>query len=141
MTFIAFFLLRIYLFFAGDRWVALESHVSLRKAQWKEMIEVMKFYVFIRPTPVSKVGHNALAAASYIGMYTLVFVEIVTGLVMYNWLRHSAILQLLVGWIPRLVSIQNIRLIHYLPDVRVHRVRHPARASEPDRFDARKNAA
>ena len=40
-------------------------------------------------------------------------VEIVTGLVMFNWLRHSAILGLLVGWIPGLVSIPNLRLIHF----------------------------
>ena len=41
------------------------------------------------------------------------FVEIVTGLVMYNWLAHNPVLTPLVGWIPRLVSIQNIRLIHF----------------------------
>lgn len=113
MAFIAFFLLRLYLFFAGDRWVRWQAMVPLRKEQWKEMIEVMKFYGFMRPTPVSKVGHNAIAAFSYIGIYTLVLVEIVTGLVMFNWLRHSPILTPLVGWIPRLVSIQNIRLIHF----------------------------
>jgi Ni,Fe-hydrogenase I cytochrome b subunit len=32
---------------------------------------------------------------------------------MYNWLGHFAILTPLVGWIPRLVHIQNIRLIHF----------------------------
>ena len=62
MAFIALFLLRLYLFFAGDRWVKWQAMVPLHKAQWKEMIEVMKFYGFIRPTPVSKVGHNAMAA-------------------------------------------------------------------------------
>jgi len=113
MAFIAFFILRFYLFFAGDRWVRWQAMVPLHKAQWKEMIEVMKFYGFMRPTPVSKVGHNAIAAFSYIGIYTLVLVEILTGLVMFNWLRHSAILTPLVGWIPRLISIQNIRLIHF----------------------------
>jgi Ni/Fe-hydrogenase 1 B-type cytochrome subunit len=113
MAFIAFFILRMYLFFAGDRWVRWRALVPLTKAQFKEMVEVTKFYAFIRPTPVSKVGHNAMAAASYIGIYTLVFVEIVTGLVMFNWLRHSPILTPVVGWIPRLVNIQNLRLIHY----------------------------
>jgi Ni/Fe-hydrogenase 1 B-type cytochrome subunit len=113
MAFIAFFILRFYLFFAGDRWSRWQYMVPLHKAQWKEMIEVMKFYAFIRPTPVSKVGHNAIAAFSYIGIYTLVLVEILTGLVMFNWLRHSPILTPLVGWIPRLISIQNIRLIHF----------------------------
>lgn len=87
--------------------------VPLHKRQWKEMIEVMKFYAFIRPTPVSKVGHNAMAAFSYIGIYTLVLVEILSGLVMFNWLRHSPILTPLVGWIPRMINIQNLRLIHY----------------------------
>jgi len=113
MAFIAFFLLRFYLFFAGDRWTQWRAMVPLRKEQWKEMAEVAKFYAFLRPTPVSKVGHNAIAAFSYIGIYTMVFVEIVTGLVMYNWLSHSPILTPLVGWIPRFVSMPNIRLIHF----------------------------
>lgn len=112
-AFIAFFLIRMYLFFVGDRWTQWRALVPLRKAQWKEMIEVMKFYAFIRPTPVSKVGHNAMAAMSYIGIYGAVFVEIVTGLVMFNWLAHNPVLTPLVGWIPRLIAIQNIRLIHY----------------------------
>ena len=73
----------------------------------------MKFYAFMRPTPVSKVGHNAIAAFSYIGIYSMVLVEIITGLVMFNWLRHSPILTPLLGWIPRLIGIQNIRLIHF----------------------------
>ena len=47
------------------------------------------------------------------GIYTMVLVEIITGLVMFNWLRHSPILTPLVGWIPRLMNIQNIRLIHF----------------------------
>jgi Ni/Fe-hydrogenase 1 B-type cytochrome subunit len=113
MLFIAMFLLRLYLFFAGDRWVRWQAMVPLHKEQWKEMLEVSKFYAFIRPTPVSKVGHNAMAAASYIGIYSLVLVEIVTGLVMYNWLAHVAILTFFLGWVPRLLSIQNIRLIHF----------------------------
>jgi Ni/Fe-hydrogenase 1 B-type cytochrome subunit len=113
MAFISFFVLRMYLFFAGDRWTQWRAMVPLHKRQWKEMIEVMKFYAFIRPKPVSKVGHNAMAAFSYIGIYTLVFVEIVTGLVMYNWLAHNPVLTPLVGWIPHVVSFANIRLIHF----------------------------
>jgi len=93
------------------RWRAM---VPLHAAQWKEMWEVMKFYMFINPKPVSKIGHNAIAAFSYIGIYTLVFVEIVTGLVMFNWLRHSPVLGPLVGWIPRLISFPNLRLIHFM---------------------------
>jgi Ni/Fe-hydrogenase 1 B-type cytochrome subunit len=113
MILIALFLLRIYLFYQGNRWVRWRSYVPLHRAQWKEMWEVTKFYGFIRPTPVTKIGHNAMAAFSYLGIYSLALVEIITGLVLFNWLRHSAILGPLVGWIPRFVNIQNIRLIHF----------------------------
>jgi Ni/Fe-hydrogenase 1 B-type cytochrome subunit len=113
MIFIAAFILRLYLFFAGNRWVRWPAFVPLRKAQWKEMFEVMKFYAFIRPRPVAKVGHNAIAAFSYVGIYFLVAVEIVTGLFLFNWLRHSPSLGFLVGWLPRFISVQNIRLIHF----------------------------
>jgi Ni/Fe-hydrogenase 1 B-type cytochrome subunit len=113
MIFIALFVMRLYLFFAGNRWLNWRAYVPLRAAQWKEMIEVMKFYAFIRPTPISKIGHNAIAAFSYLGIYTLVLIEIATGLVMFNWLRHSAALGAFVGWIPRLVNIQELRLIHF----------------------------
>jgi len=33
---------------------------------------------------------------------------------MFNVLRQSPVLTPFVGWIPRLVNIQNIRLIHFL---------------------------
>ena len=49
MVFMALFLMRIYLFFAGNRWVRWRVMVPLKASQWKEMFEVMKFYVFMRP--------------------------------------------------------------------------------------------
>jgi Ni/Fe-hydrogenase 1 B-type cytochrome subunit len=113
MLLIALILLRIYLFFGGNRWLNWRSYLPLRGWQWKEMWEVMKFYAFIRPTPISKIGHNAIAAFSYLGIYFLALFEIVSGLVMFNALRHSAILSLLVGWAPRFINIQNLRLIHF----------------------------
>ena len=113
MVFIALFLLRLYLFFRGNRYARWPAYIPMRKQQWVEMFEMVKFYLFIRPHPVSKVGHNPLAALSYVLLYTAVFVEIVTGLVMYNWLLHSAILGLFVGWIPLVISMPNIRLIHF----------------------------
>jgi len=113
MAFIALFLVRMYLFFFGDRWVRWRAMVPLHKERFTEMLEMMKFYLLIRPSPISKIGHNAVAALSYLTIYTLMLVEIVTGLVMFNWLRQSPVLTPLVGWIPRLVNIQNIRLIHF----------------------------
>jgi Ni/Fe-hydrogenase 1 B-type cytochrome subunit len=113
MLFLALFLLRVYLFFGGNKWCGWRQYIPLSKGDFKEMLEVMKFYGFMRPTPVSKIGHNRMAAFSYVGIYALVFVEIVTGLVMYQRLLHNAFLLALVGWIPRLIGVQYLRLIHF----------------------------
>jgi Ni/Fe-hydrogenase 1 B-type cytochrome subunit len=113
MLIIALFLLRVYLFFGGNKWVGWRQYIPRNKADFKEMLEVMKFYGFMRPTPVSKIGHNRMAAFSYVGIYALILIEILTGLVMYQRLLHNAFLLALVGWIPRIVGIQYLRLIHF----------------------------
>jgi Ni/Fe-hydrogenase 1 B-type cytochrome subunit len=114
MILIALFILRVYLYFTGNRWVRWRQYVPLTKAQFQEMVNVAKFYMFINPEPVSKIGHNAMAACSYIGLMFLLFVEIVTGLVFFNVLRHSPILTFFVGWIPHFISLPTMRLIHFL---------------------------
>jgi Ni/Fe-hydrogenase 1 B-type cytochrome subunit len=114
MILIALCLLRLYLFFRGNRWMRWRAYMPFRLQQWREMLHMVKFYLFMEPKPVSKIGHNPLAALSYLVLYGLLAVEIVTGLAMYQWLRHSAILGFFVGWVPRVISLPNLRLIHFL---------------------------
>lgn len=113
MILISLFLFRMYLLFVGNRWMTWRAYVPLHASQWREMSEVAKFYLFINPKAVSKIGHNAMAAFSYLGLFGLLLIEILTGLVMFNWLRHSAFLGVLVGWAPSFIHIQNLRLIHF----------------------------
>jgi len=113
MLFLAFFLLRLYLFFGGNKWEGWRQFIPLSKDRFNEMWQVTRFYAFLRPTPVSKIGHNQMAAFSYVGIYALVLVEIVTGLVMYQRLLDNAFLRALVGWVPNVISLQNLRLIHF----------------------------
>ncbi len=114
VVFTALCLLRFWLFFRGNYWAGWRQIVPLKPSQFREMTEIMMFYAFLRPRSIPRVGHNAAAAASYIAVYGMAFLEIVTGLVLYNWQFHSAVLNPLVGWIPLVVNIQYIRLIHFL---------------------------
>lgn len=113
MLFIALVILRIYLFFGGNKWENWREFIPRKKAHFLEMIDVMKFYGFMRPEPVSKIGHNRMAAFSYVGIYGLMLVEIITGLVMYQRMLDNAFLRALVGWVPAIISLQNLRLIHF----------------------------
>jgi Ni/Fe-hydrogenase 1 B-type cytochrome subunit len=113
MLLIAVFLLRAYLLFGGNRWMSWRVFVPRRREHFAEMREMAKFYLFLRPEPVSRISHNKLAALSYVSIYGLVFLQIVTGLTLYDWLRHSPLLHPFFGWIPGVISLPYLRLIHF----------------------------
>ncbi len=46
MIFLALFLLRVYLFFGGNKWVGWRQFIPLSKDRFREMWEVTKFYCF-----------------------------------------------------------------------------------------------
>lgn len=110
---IAALIVRFYWFFAGNRWAHWRSFVPIRKKQWIAAWEMLRYYLFINPRPVSTVGHNQLAALSYCAIYGLLLLEVVTGLALFQHVRQSAFLGFFVGWLPRVIDIQNLRLIHF----------------------------
>jgi len=59
------------------------------------------------------VGHNPLAALSYFVIYLLIGVEILTGLALYDQVLHNPVLHQFIGWLPLLIEIPYLRLIHY----------------------------
>lgn len=110
---IAVLILRFYWFFAGNRWAHWRAWVPLSREQWRSVYSMLLYYTYRRREPFPEVGHNSLAAATYMVVLFLLAVECITGLVLYSVVRGSHTLTLLVGWIPRIVDIQYVRAIHY----------------------------
>lgn len=110
---IAVLILRFYWFFAGNHWAHWRSWVPLKREQWGSMYSMILYYSYRRREPYPEVGHNSLAAATYMVVMFLLVVECVTGVVLYSVVRGNHTLTLLVGWIPRIVDIQYIRAAHY----------------------------
>jgi Ni/Fe-hydrogenase 1 B-type cytochrome subunit len=111
---IAALIIRFYWFLVGNRWENWRAFVPLTKQQWVGAYSMVTYYIFRRREPVAQVGHNALAAMTYIGIYSLLFLEVVTGLVLYSKVVGSRTLNFFVGWISRMIDIQYIRTIHFL---------------------------
>jgi Ni/Fe-hydrogenase 1 B-type cytochrome subunit len=115
-VFIGAVLLRFYWFFKGNRWAHWRSFVPLeawwRRGIWKQL----KYYLFLRREPDSEVGHNPLAAATYGVVYLLMLLEILTGLVLYDYVNGvgHGVLGFFVGWLPALIGIGAVREIHFL---------------------------
>jgi Ni/Fe-hydrogenase 1 B-type cytochrome subunit len=112
-VFISAFLLRMYWFFAGNHWSSWRSFWPIRRRQWRGMGDMVAYYSFLKKDLTHYVGHNALAAVTYLFMFTLMLIEIITGLTLYTQVRGPWLLGPLFSWIPRVVDIQYLRLMHF----------------------------
>jgi len=112
-VFISAFLLRVYWFFVGNEWSGWRSFVPIRRRQWRGMGEMVSYYTFFRRNLAHHVGHNALAASTYMLMFTLMFIEILTGLALYSYTVSNRVLTFFIGWLPRLIDISHLRLAHF----------------------------
>src|SRR5208283_2090175 len=88
-------------------------YVPIRSKQWQGMGDMLEFYLFMRFDPGRRVGHNPLAALTYFIVYLLILVEILTGLALYSQVLGNPVLHQFIGWLPGLIAISYLRLIHY----------------------------
>jgi len=113
-VFIAVFLLRVYWLFRGNKWARWSQFVPIRRRQRQNLVDMLQYYLLLRREPVSRIGHNPLAGATYSIVYALLLVEILTGLALFNHILHSKVLGVFIDWLPLLISVRYLREIHFL---------------------------
>ena len=85
------FMMRIYWAFVGNKYARWRNYIPLKKAQWKEIVSVLKVDILhLKNEPLDSIGHNSLALASYFGLFIAFVVQSVTGFALYaamsdNW--------------------------------------------------------
>ncbi len=107
------FLLRLYWFFVGNRWSHWRAFIPIHRRQWRGMGRMVKYYTFMSWDLTYHVGHNALAGATYTVVLLAVLVEILTGLTLFSQTLGTSGFRALFGWLPRLIDIQTLRLLHF----------------------------
>ena len=112
--FLAAFMMRVYYFVAGNYWASWRFFIPTDRQRWKTAREMFKYYSFVRREPVRQVGHNALAGLTYSVIFFLMALEILTGLVLYSQVRGPGLARTLFGWLPGIIDIQYLRLLHFL---------------------------
>ena len=113
-AFIAAVLVRLYWFFRGNRWARIDNFIPMTRERRRDLVETAKYYSFRRWNPTPRIGHNALAGATYAIVFGMAVIEIITGLALYNNIVHSKVLGFFVGWVSRLADIQWLRETHFL---------------------------
>src|ERR1035441_1927052 len=89
------------------------AYIPIHREQWRGMGSMLEFYLFMKFDPSPRVGHNPLAALSYVIVYLLILVEMLTGLFLFSQVLGNPVLHQFIGWLPLLIDPGYLRLIHY----------------------------
>lgn len=111
---IAAFIVRVYWFFMGNRWASWREFVPASRKQWSDLVNQLRYYLFLRKDPVSRLGHNPLAGLTYVLIYLLILLEILTGLVLFNRVLGGRVLGFFVNWMLWFASYRTLRQVHFL---------------------------
>lgn len=78
-------LVRIYWAFAGNVFAKWNNFIPITRKQINGIFETIKVDVLLlTPKPVYDIGHNSLAAFTYLGLLLVSIIQIITGLAMFS---------------------------------------------------------
>jgi Ni/Fe-hydrogenase 1 B-type cytochrome subunit len=112
-TLMASLLLRLVWMVTGNRFARWSAFVPTTRFQATEVFRQAAFYAFLRKEIPKVLGHNQLAAAAYLLLFVLLFVETVTGFAL-DALQGTQPWATLFGWVLDLLGTQLVRVIHHL---------------------------
>lgn len=75
---------RMYWLFAGNRYESWKQFVPVEADRRRDIVGTFLFYTLIKRDAPPVVGHNPLAGATYIAVYGLMIVMVLTGLGLYT---------------------------------------------------------
>ena len=98
------FLVRLYWGFVGNQYAKWSNFIPNHRAQWREMIEVMKVDVLqTRVQGLITLGHNALAGLIYFLSFLAFLFQSLTGFALYSSMSQAR-LPRLFAWITPLMG-------------------------------------
>lgn len=106
---------RILWAFIGNRYANWRQFVPwYRNEGRRNMLLTLRYYLFIDKKVPDVVGHNALAGTTYLLVFLLYLVMIVTGFSLYSQSAPHGLFQQWFGWLFKLFTNQGMRLTHHM---------------------------
>jgi Ni/Fe-hydrogenase 1 B-type cytochrome subunit len=113
IVFLASGIVRTVWLLVGNRFARWSAFIPTSKVQASELFRQAGYYAFLRREIPKVLGHNQLAAAAYVLLFALLFVETITGFAL-DGIAGAQPAWALFGWLSDLLGPQTIRLIHHL---------------------------
>jgi Ni/Fe-hydrogenase 1 B-type cytochrome subunit len=106
-------LFRIYWAFASrDSYARWKQFLPVTSGRWRALRRMLGYYTFLKPSPPAEVGHNPLAGVTYMGLYVLFVLQIVTGFALWSQPFHGGFWPAAFGWMITLFGAPVIRVVH-----------------------------
>lgn len=111
-------ILRVYWAFAGNRFASWKAFWPFTKKNWNNFWHVMKIDIMLmneKEEDVTKIsiGHNSVATLSYIFMFVLAIVQIITGFALYGDMASWWLPKMFTWVIPLFGGDFLVRSIHH----------------------------
>lgn len=100
--------------FIGNRWARWDQFIPVHQSRRRWIGSTLKYYLFMRRQPPPAAGHNPLAGLTYMVVFVMFLVQIVTGLALAALANPRGWLWFLVGWVFELGSVPAVRLVHHM---------------------------
>ncbi|HEU4786893.1 MAG TPA: Ni/Fe-hydrogenase, b-type cytochrome subunit [Gemmatimonadaceae bacterium] len=113
---IATAIVRVYWLLMGNRFERLPALFPVRPRDWRNLVKMIKYYVFIHPERAPRyLGHNPLQQIFYTITYAFAAVMAVTGFIMIGQANPGGLIMHTFGRLaPLLGGLQMVRVIHHV---------------------------
>jgi Ni/Fe-hydrogenase 1 B-type cytochrome subunit len=112
-VFIGAVLARVIWMFTGNKYSHWDKFIPVHASRRRGLWPTIKFYLFAVRKPPGFVGHNPVAGATYVLVFGLYFLAILTGLILRGGTGSTA-WQWLGFLQPIFGGLQNVRWIHHI---------------------------
>lgn len=113
-TFMMSMIIRIYWAFLGNKYASFKVWFPLTGRKLTDLVDTLKFYLFISKKPPHSVGHTSLAGFTYLFVFLIFIFQITLGFAMYSVSHSGAVWAILGGWLLNIMHLQTVRLLHHL---------------------------
>jgi Ni/Fe-hydrogenase 1 B-type cytochrome subunit len=114
-VFTASVLFRIYWAFVGNTYARWNQFLPTNAARRRDARRMLTFYLFLRREPPAEVGHNPLAGMTYVVVFALFLLQIITGFALYALpFDQGTFWRTVFGWVIVAFGVQPVRLVHDL---------------------------
>ncbi|UCF87159.1 MAG: Ni/Fe-hydrogenase, b-type cytochrome subunit [Nitrospiraceae bacterium] len=107
-------IIRIYWAFLGNKYASFKVWFPLTGRKIADLVDTLKFYLFISKKPPHTVGHTPLAGFTYLFVFLLFIFQINLGFAMYSVNHTGAVWAILGGWVLNIMHLQTVRLFHHI---------------------------